>query len=160
MSERKVETFIYHDLGFPIKLINAPMKRILGEWFLDINLAKLQKSVLNELAHKSTALTGEEIRFIRKYFEMTTIEFGQVFGATHSAVLKWEKDESLMNPATELCMRLYILDRLQTKDKEFRKFYHKTSIGSLSKHRRIKTKRHPLEMNVDENFFSLFHKSA
>lgn len=154
MSERKVETFIYHDLGFPIKLINAPMKKVLGEWFLDINLAKLQKKVLSELACKPTSLTGEEIRFIRKYFEMTTTAFGQIFGATHSAVLKWEKDESCMNSTTELCIRLYILDRLKTKDKEFRKFYHK-SIGNFSKYRKVKTKMHPLEMDANQELFAL-----
>ena len=154
MSEKKIETFIYQDLGFPIKLINVPMKKIFGEWFLDINLSKLQKSILNELVRKITPLMGAEIRFIRKHFEMTTTEFGHLFGSTHPAVLKWEKDESRMNPATEVCMRLYVIDRLLTKDREFRKFYHNINIDSLSKHRRDKIEELPIEIDADEKLFA------
>ncbi len=143
MSENKIETFIYQDLGFPIKLINAPMKKVYDQWFLDINLSKFQKNVLYGLVNKPSPLTGSEIRFIRKYFEMTTTDFGHIFGATHPAVLKWEKNESSMNPATEVCMRLYVLDRLQIKDKEFRRLYHKISIDSLVRHRRDRFKTTP-----------------
>jgi len=147
MTERKTQTYIYQDLGFPIKLTKAPMRKIFGEWFLDINLSKFQKIVLNVLARKTTPLTGGEIRFIRKYFEMTTTEFGNIFGATHPAVLKWEKDESRMNPATELYMRLFVIDRLRTKDREFRKFFHDINIDSLSKHRKDKIEEFPIEID-------------
>lgn len=140
MDQKIVETFVYHDLGFPIKLVNVPMKKVFGEWFLNINLSKLQKSVLHELVHKAMPLTGAEIRFIRKYFEMTTTEFGDVFGATHAAVLKWEKEESRMNTATEFCVRLYVSDRLFTKDKEFRRLYHEISVNTLAKQRKEKAK--------------------
>lgn len=154
MNEKKVETFIYQDLGFPIKLINAPMKKIFGQWFLDINLGKLQKSILNELTYKPHPLTGSEIRFIRKYFEMTTTEFGQIFGATHAAVLKWEKGESRMNIATEVYIRLYVCDRLQKKDKEFRKFYHTININNLTKHRNDDAEKNPLEIDANEKMLA------
>jgi len=156
MSIKKTETFIYQDLGFPIKLINVPMKKIFGEWFLDINLGKLQKSILNELVHKSTPLTGAEVRFIRKYFGMTTTEFGHIFGTSHPAVIKWENNESRMNPSTEIFMRLYVFDRLLTKDKEFRKFFHTVSIDSLTKYRRVKNEANmPIEIEVNEELFAL-----
>jgi DNA-binding transcriptional regulator YiaG len=154
MSEKKIETFIYRDLGFPIKLVNVPMKKIFGEWFLDINLGKLQKSILNELVNKPIPLTGAEIRFIRKYFEMTTTEFGHLLGTTHAAVLKWEKGESRMNPATEFYMRLYVLDRLRTKDREFRKFYHQITLDNFSKHRKGKDKIIPLEIDANEELLA------
>lgn len=150
MNKKKVETFIYQDFGFPVKLINVPMKKVFGEWFLDINLGKLQKNILIELARKSTTLTGVEIRFIRKYFEMTTTEFGHICGASHAAVLKWEKDESLMNPATEVFIRLYVLDRLLAKDIEFRNFFHTFNIGIITKTRRDKIKAIPLEIYANE----------
>jgi hypothetical protein len=79
-KNQKFETFIYRDLGFPIKLINVPMKKILGEWVLDINLAKFQREVLHELIYNERPLSGSEVRFIRKYFEMTTTAFGNAFG--------------------------------------------------------------------------------
>jgi hypothetical protein len=30
-KDRKEETFIYEGLGFPVKLINVPIKKVLGE---------------------------------------------------------------------------------------------------------------------------------
>ncbi len=157
MNKKKIETFIYQDFGFPIKLINVPMKKIFGEWFLDINLSQLQKNILNLLIHKQARLTGAEIRFIRKYFEMTTTQFGLCFGATHAAVLKWEKEESLMNPTTELCIRLYVFDRLLIKDKEFRKFYHTVyeEIVSPHKARRDKIKHIPIEIDANNELFAI-----
>ena len=71
MKNMKKKTFVYEGLGFPVKLINAPMKKIFGEWYLDIDMNKLMLVVFGMLAHKSTALTGDEIRFVRTYLKMT-----------------------------------------------------------------------------------------
>ena len=49
MKRKKIETFIYRGLGFPIKLINAPMKKTLGEWVIDLDMNKLQIAVLRAL---------------------------------------------------------------------------------------------------------------
>lgn len=119
----KKDTFIYEGLGFPIQLINVPMKKVFGEWAIDINFNTLQLVVLNMLARKPTSLTGSELRFIIDYLEMSTREFAKLFCVTHAAVLKWEKEESKMNPSTEVYLRLYLLDYLKVTDKEFRKTY-------------------------------------
>ena len=90
MKDRKQETFIFYGLGFPIKLINVPMKKACGEWVIDINMNKLMLVVLEALIHKPIALTGDELGFIRSYLEMTTTAFGKTFGVSHVAILKWE----------------------------------------------------------------------
>lgn len=149
-KDYKVETFIYEDLGFPIRLVNVPMKKIFGEWVLDINLAKLQRCVLYELIYKNQPLTGSQLRFIRKYFEITTTEFGKSFGVTHAAVLKWESEQSRIPPTTELCIRLFILDRLHGKNEEFGRLYHKVTIENLSKFRKTNLINKPLEFSSDE----------
>ena len=133
MTEKKIETFIFEGLGFPVVLVNAPWKRVFGEWALDINFKKLQEVVLQDLIHKPTPLTGDELRFIRKFLELTTAKFGKLFGVTHVAVVKWENNKAQINPATELCIRLHVMDLLHPKDKEFRKFYHALSIENLTK---------------------------
>lgn len=51
---KKNETFKYTGLGFHIELIDASMKKIFGEWVLDINLNILQQEVLKILIHKPT----------------------------------------------------------------------------------------------------------
>lgn len=94
MRDRKVETFVYEDLGFPIILVDAPIRKAFGEWVIDINFNKLRTEVMNFLIHKQTALTGEELRFIRKHLEMTTTEFGKALGVSHVTVLKWESGQN------------------------------------------------------------------
>ncbi|HEV8051141.1 MAG TPA: hypothetical protein VGP47_01505 [Parachlamydiaceae bacterium] len=131
MTNQKIETFIYEDLGFPIQLIDVPMLKILGEWVLDINLNKLQIQVLKLLIQQPTPLQAKELRFIRKYLEMTTTAFGEFFGVTHAAVLKWERGQ-LPSPPMDMCIRMYVMERLHAKDEEFRKLFHKVSMSSLA----------------------------
>lgn len=138
MKDRKTETFVYEGFGFPIKLIKCPMKKIFGEWVLDINLDKFQADMLKALIHKPVPLTGSELRFIRKSLELSTTAFGKMFGVSHPAVLKWEKEQVNINPATEIYIRLYVLQTLHAKDKEFRSLYEEITIENLMKHKNNK----------------------
>jgi DNA-binding transcriptional regulator YiaG len=134
MEELKLETFLYEDLGFPILLVNAPMKKVFGEWVIDINLNRLRREALDHLIHKSTPLVAGELRFIRKYLEMSAIDFGKILGVTHAAVLKWESGKSRISMATDLCIRFYILQRLHAKNEEFGSLWHTISPEKLSQH--------------------------
>jgi DNA-binding transcriptional regulator YiaG len=109
------------------------MKKIYGEWTININMNKLMIIVLEALVHKPVNLTKDELGFIRSYFAMTTTEFGKKFGVSHVAVLKWESGENRLSPAIECCIRLFVLDHLRTKDKEFRTFYKELSLEKLAK---------------------------
>jgi DNA-binding transcriptional regulator YiaG len=131
MKDVKKDTFIWEGLGFPIRLINVPMRKVFGEWILDINLEHFQKIVLLNLVRKPVSLSGAELRFIFDYLKMSTREFAHLFGVTHAAVLKWENEKSRMNPCTEVCVRLHVLDHLKVADKEFRKLYLKISHQDL-----------------------------
>ena|ERR1700722_13105313 len=123
MSEIKRDTFIFEGLGFPVRLVNVPLKKRLGEWTIDIDFDKLQLAALNMLARKPTPLSGNEIGFIIDYLKMSVRGFAKLFGVTHPAVAKWIKEEVKMNPGTEVCLRFYILNYLKVTDKEFRKLY-------------------------------------
>ncbi len=147
MKDRKIKTFIFEDLGFPIKLINVPMKKEFGEWYIDINMNKLMLVVLDALVHKPIPLTGDELSFIRSYLQMTSTEFGRAFGVTHAAVLKWESGENRLSPPLELCIRLYVLDHLSAKDAEFRALYKELSLEKLSKSDQPR-KIHPLAVDA------------
>jgi hypothetical protein len=68
MRDRKIETLVYKGLGFPIKLIDVPMKKMFGDWVIDINMAQLQFVVLRALMYKPTRLTEDELKFIRHFF--------------------------------------------------------------------------------------------
>jgi DNA-binding XRE family transcriptional regulator len=127
MKKQKIEKrFVYEGLGFPIVLKNVPMIEIRGVWTLNIDLNLLQKITLLALAHHPSDLTGNQIRFIRHWLNLTQFEFGKLFGVTHPAVVKWEKTEdksSKMNLTTQRDLRLWLLDQLLTKDDDFRRAF-------------------------------------
>ena len=146
MKNKKRQTFIYDGLGFPIKLLKAPMKKVFGEWFIDLDMNKLQLVVLTALVYKPSSLSGDELRFIRKYLRMTTLEFGKLFGISHVAVVKWENKHNQVSPSLELCIRLHVLNHLHAKDKEFRALYNALPLDQLSKSRTQKN--HPISLDV------------
>lgn len=49
------------------------------------------------------------------------------------AVLKWESEQNRISPALELRVRLYVLNHLRAKDKEFRALYNDINLHQLSK---------------------------
>lgn len=149
-TNRKTKTFIYKGLGIPVKLVNVPMKKAAGVWCIDINMNKLMLLILRELIHKPTALTGDELRYIRKHLEMTTTEFGKTFGVSHVAVLKWESEQNNLSPALELCIRLYVLNYLRAKDKEFRALYNEINLQQLSKSSKGKIQRISVDATTEE----------
>lgn len=137
VKHKIIKTFTYEGLGFPIRLTNVPMVEIRGDFVPDIDFNKLQKAVLLHLCHKKTPLTGHEIKFIRKYFRLTTTAFGHLFGYTHSAVLKWESRGDLIAkiaPTTEVYLRLYIFEFLKQGAKDFKELYDEISIPQLAEY--------------------------
>lgn len=126
METKIQKEFIDMGFGFPVKLLNVPMVKVRGQWTPRVNYNRLADLVLVMLAAKGSRLTGNQIKFIRTYFEMTLQEFGRRFDVSHPAVLKWEKlgdKATLMNWPTEKDIRLFILERLHAKPTELAKLY-------------------------------------
>ena len=65
MKAKKYKSLVYRGLGFPIKLIHVPMKKMFGDWVMDIDLTELQLVVLRALVHKPISLSKDELKFIR-----------------------------------------------------------------------------------------------
>ena len=117
--EKKIEhQFVDYGCGFPVLLLNVPMIKVRGKWIPDINYEMLEMSVLLDLCHKPYKLTGNELRFIRLYFEMTLQAFAKRFGVQHPTVVKWEKCKNAptnMTRGTEKDIRLFVIKELRGK---------------------------------------------
>lgn len=118
MGNVKVQkSYIDYGFGFPVKILDAPLRRIQGDWVLDLNFETYERAVLWALSMKPVRLSGNEIKFIRHLFEMDLKGFGKRFGdVAHSAVIKWEKSAdkaTSMSWSTEKDIRLAIVDRLK-----------------------------------------------
>ncbi len=149
-SERKVKTFVYEGLGFPITLVNTPMRKVFGEWVIDIDMTRLQLVVLRALAFKLGRLTKHELQFIRKFLGLTTVKFGRIFGVTHAAVIQWENGKRQLSPSTEFCIRLHVLGHLRAKAAEFLDLYNSVPLEALAKEKSKATTH--LEVDVSQNF--------
>ncbi len=136
MKKRKIEKkYTCTGFGFHVILIDVPMCEVRGIWTPDINYNALQKVVLLSLCHIPAPLTGNQIRFIRKYFALTLEAFAHIFGVTHAAVLKWEKkgDEiAHISVTTEREIRLFVLDALLEGAKDFRNAYRKLVVQDFT----------------------------
>lgn len=102
----KKETFVYKGFGFPVELIDCPMKEVLGEWVLDINLMALQRFVFQALIHKPHRLTNKEMKFMRKFLDLSTTELGKRLGISHATIVKWENGQAKVSPTQETYIRL------------------------------------------------------
>lgn len=155
MKTKIKKTHTYEGLGFPVRLTNVPMIEVRGEFILDIDFNQLQKAVLQHLCHKKSPLTGNEVKFIRKYFSLTTTAFGKLFGYSHSAILKWENqgdDIARIAPTAEVYLRLHILDFLQKDALNFKELYEEIRIPLLAEY--LKTSQEyiytPISINAEK----------
>lgn len=114
--EKKTKTFIYEGLGFPIELVDAPMKKVLNEWVLDIDMNVLQIFVFKGLIHKPYPLSGRELKFMRKFLQMSSTEFGKKLGVSHATVVKWEKEQAKISPLQESYIRMFLFEHLQNDE--------------------------------------------
>jgi len=146
-KEQKKKTFVYTGLGIPVKLVNAPMRKMAGEWILDLDMELLQRVVLEALIHKPTLLSGTEIRYIRKYMYLSMVEFSKVFGVSHVSVSKWENSRNGISPALDVCIRLWMMEKIEAKDVEFRKLYRDLDLSKLVKSKKVV----PLVINIEDS---------
>jgi DNA-binding transcriptional regulator YiaG len=144
--------FIYHRLGFPVVLHNFRMKKYWGEEMPDLNYNHLKRAVIELLASKPEPMTGNELRFVRQYFECNYTDFAKHFGQSRQAVAKWESkgdDLSLITPSTELHIRLFILDNLKASNQKFRAAFHQFDQSTALKKKRPKEE--PVALSITPN---------
>lgn len=119
----KIEPILrYEGLGFPIELENVEMININDEWHPKIDVHYIADEIIKKLAVQEDRLTGNQVKFIRSYFAMSLRDFGKkVVNESHTAVSKWEKwgdDVTNMNQNTEQVLRLYVIEKTQTKTEQ------------------------------------------
>ena len=134
------------DLDSRSNLSTLPMKKVLGEWVIDINMMALQRFVFKGLVHKPYPLTGKEVRFMRKFLEMSTTEFGKKLGISHATVVKWENEQAQINPIQETYIRMFLCECF--RDNELLELYKEIRPEKLAE---AKNEKHPpFQVNTKE----------
>ena len=70
---------------------------------------RLMQVLAAGVAGKPCKLTGQEIRFLRKYLRMTGEEFAGVLGTDKSTISKWENDEQATGDRADRLIRAVAL---------------------------------------------------
>ncbi len=101
----------FDELGFRVLLIDPPFMTMPdGTKVPSPNMKRLKEAAFAGLIGKHTRLTGNEVRFLRKYLKKTQVEFAAWLNmANHSVVSQWENREdelSGMDYNTEVLLRL------------------------------------------------------
>ncbi len=115
MPKRIAKRFTCHSFGFPVVLTNIAIAGRGDNAIPLIDYKDLERTLLRKLPHKSSRLTGAEVKFIRRHFGMTLAEFGKHFGVSHVAVRKWESkgiQPTSMTWSTEKDLRMFVERRL------------------------------------------------
>lgn len=103
---------IYKELGFPVILTDPQMVVLRGQELPKINMKYLQKTVFKMLVDCPHRLTGDQVRFIRKYKKLRQADFAAVLNmANQSVVSQWENKNDQptgMDYNTEVVLRLWM----------------------------------------------------
>ena len=103
------KTIKFNGFGFPIILLNSPVKVENGEEIPDVNFNHIQDSLFHALLLKPSRLSGAEVKFLRHYLELTQEVFSKTLKVERSLISKWEsKDLKVtgMSSHIEIFLRL------------------------------------------------------
>lgn len=89
------------------------------------DLDKLLRAIGFYLVKEKKALSGKEVRFLRKELNMTQSELGRYAGLSHQQVARWEKGESEITDSAAAILRLLYLDHHCGKRFKIRKLLDK-----------------------------------
>ena len=138
MERKTEESVVNRSLGFAVELEQAPMRRIRGEWVLDVGPQRFQQTVLWKLIVNPAPLSGDHVRFMRLNLEKTMKALASHLGVSAAAVSKWEDKQeqpTQMNKGTEVLLRLFAAETLldesglsaNQQDSVFHRVYEKVS---------------------------------
>lgn len=137
-AKKIIKEMKYMGFGFPIVLKSVPAKYIRGQLEPVFSHKELGFQVLELLCLKKKSLTGNQVKFIRLFFDFSLRDFASLLGVTHQAVMKWENfaDEyATISESTEKIIRLNVLYRLNKKPKVFlQDFAHVIDLTIEAKH--------------------------
>jgi DNA-binding XRE family transcriptional regulator len=109
-------------------------------------MASLQRFVFQGLVHKPFSLTGQEIRFMRKFLELSTTELGEKLGVSHATIVKWENEQVKIAPMQEAYIRLFLCESF--RNSEFIRLFKEIRPETLAKAKQ--KKRIPFPVNAKE----------
>ena len=77
---------------------------------------QLHKAIATEIVEQTTRLTGEEVRFLRKYLGLSGGDFSRRIDVTPTQLSRWERGHEKMSRMAERLLRLMVATELPVKN--------------------------------------------
>ena len=132
----------YLGFGFPVLLLGVETVEGDGSYsYLDIPHQKLARNLFMAVLLQPGPLTGAELKFLRKYLDMTQDEFAKLIGAKgHSNIAGWEnkgEKPTGMVEQTEMIARLKLAVEFSGGAIKFEEIYAKVIKTGITKEESI-----------------------
>lgn len=114
----EIKNYKWNGFGFPVIFDSLPAVQVRGEWVPDVDFNQFSKPLIQIICEKQPVpLSGNQVKFIRNFFNMSLREFASFMNVTHQSVMRWEKkakSAARIDINTEIVMRLKILKELNS----------------------------------------------
>lgn len=113
MSVRKEMRYEISGLEYVV-LKNVPVvESKFGKGIEAALLKTIERGVATEIIRQLVPIRGAEVKFLRKVMGLSLERFGEPFGLSAPAILKWERArEKRLDPTNEYSVRMYVAELL------------------------------------------------
>lgn len=143
-KQQLIANWTYSAVGFPVHIKNVRTKMVGGHEVMDLNFAQLEREIALLLVKSEYRLSGNQIKFLRKWAHMSQRALATFLAVSQVAVVKWEgfgNKQTTIDTNTERMLRLYILNQLG---------YSPAEIIEIVQQSFLKAKAKTLELNAEE----------
>jgi DNA-binding transcriptional regulator YiaG len=120
---RQEKNFEYFGAGVPAVISYVTFESFGSDWIPLLDYEAVEEFLARKVATKVTRLTGDDVRFLRQWLEISMADLAGHFGYTAPAVHKWQQRRSRaagMHWTAETQLRLLVLDKLGVTPTAFR----------------------------------------
>lgn len=107
----QLENHLYDRDGIRATLVGVPVHRCsqCGDFEVEIpHLDELNAALVAAIVRKSAALSGHEIRFLRKSLGWSGVDFALHMGVAAETVSRWENGQKKMSSTADRLLRLMV----------------------------------------------------
>ena len=109
-------------LPYPVLLVDVPVRECpaCGETAITLpDVEGLHRALCRHIIHASRAMSGREVRFLRKYLGWRAEYLAAVMGVDPKTLSRWENGRQKVGPVAERLLRLLVLQRLEADPNPF-----------------------------------------
>lgn len=111
----KRENYLYTAVGLRnVTLVGVEVRRCArcGDFEVVIpRIEELHRVLAAAIVRRASRLTGDEVRFLRKYLGYSGVDFAKVIGVTAETVSRWENAKEKMGASAEKLLRMLIVHK-------------------------------------------------